>query len=72
MQMMGQLGQPITADDAKAMLHEADLDGDGKIEYAELVRMMSHPDPESLLGMPASKLNDVPGSSEESNLVYAK
>lgn len=34
------IGDKMTADEADEMIHEADIDGDGTINYEEFVRMM--------------------------------
>ena len=38
--IMGQLGQPITIEQAEAMVKEADLDGDGHIAFNELMHIV--------------------------------
>jgi len=37
---MNNLGQPLSDDDVKAMIKEADIDGDGRINYEEFIKMM--------------------------------
>eukprot|EP00090_Calanus_glacialis_P008588 TRINITY_DN16933_c0_g1_i1.p1 TRINITY_DN16933_c0_g1~~TRINITY_DN16933_c0_g1_i1.p1 ORF type:complete len:162 (+),score=55.97 TRINITY_DN16933_c0_g1_i1:114-599(+) len=36
-----QYGARLTLEEAEELLHEADLDGDGKLDYTEFVQMMS-------------------------------
>lgn len=38
--MMLNLGERLTDEEAEQMIREADLDGDGLINYEEFVRMM--------------------------------
>lgn len=38
--MVTRLGQVLTSDEADEFMLEADLDGDGKLDYNEFVRMM--------------------------------
>merc|ERR1711892_658152 len=38
---MNNLGEPLTEAEVKAMIAEADLDGDGKINYSEFKMLMS-------------------------------
>ena len=38
--IMMTIGDKMTADEADEMIHEADIDGDGTINYEEFVRMM--------------------------------
>lgn len=37
---MFNLGERLTDEEAEQMIREADLDGDGKVNYDEFVRMM--------------------------------
>ncbi|XP_074656027.1 neo-calmodulin-like isoform X4 [Tubulanus polymorphus] len=37
---MNNLGQPLSDEDVKAMIKEADIDGDGRINYEEFIKMM--------------------------------
>lgn len=39
-QVVTRLGQVLTSDEADEFMLEADLDGDGKLDYNEFVRMM--------------------------------
>jgi Ca2+-binding EF-hand superfamily protein len=39
-QIMAQLGQPISIEEADAMVYEADLDGDGHIAFHELLTLV--------------------------------
>ena len=39
-QIMENLGEKLTKDEVEAMVKEADMDGDGQINYNEFVRMM--------------------------------
>ena len=39
-QILAVLGERLTDDEVRAMIHEADLDGDGHINYHEFVNMM--------------------------------
>merc|ERR1712070_1033211 len=50
--LMKSLGNPITMDEADAMIHEADLDGGGNISYVELVSMIGNVDKSTLDNMP--------------------
>ena len=38
--VMTNLGEALTSDEVEEMIKEADLDGDGQINYEEFVRMM--------------------------------
>jgi len=38
---MNNLGEPVTEAEVKSMIDEADLDGDGKINFAEFKMLMS-------------------------------
>ena len=38
--MMKKLGNPITMEEAQAMIREADIDGSGSVSYVELVQMV--------------------------------
>ena len=38
--VMFNLGERLTDEEAEQMIREADLDGDGKVNYDEFVRMM--------------------------------
>ena len=38
---MNNLGEPLTAEEVKAMINEADLDGDGKINFSEFKNLMA-------------------------------
>lgn len=40
-QVLQGLGEPATSDEVDKMIQEADLDGDGYVDYNEFVRMMS-------------------------------
>ena len=40
-QVVTQYGARLTLEEAEELLHEADLDGDGKLDYTEFVQMMS-------------------------------
>lgn len=37
---MTQLGQVLTSEEAEEFMNEADLNGDGKLDYDEFVKMM--------------------------------
>ena len=37
---MTYIGDPLTEEEIEEMIKEADIDGDGKIDYEEFVRMM--------------------------------
>jgi calmodulin len=39
--VMTTLGEKLTDDEVDEMIHEADLDGDGQVNYEEFVRMMT-------------------------------
>ena len=39
---MNNLGEPLTEDEVKSMIAEADLDGDGKINFQEFSRLMAN------------------------------
>ena len=39
--MTSTLGQALTDDELEAFIAEADLDGDGKLDYNEFVQMMT-------------------------------
>jgi len=39
---MNNLGEPLTEAEVKSMIAEADLDGDGKINFQEFSRLMAH------------------------------
>lgn len=39
-QIMANLGEKLTEEEVEAMVKEADIDGDGEINYDEFVRMM--------------------------------
>ena len=39
-QIMANLGEKLTEEEVDAMVKEADIDGDGEINYEEFVRMM--------------------------------
>ena len=40
--VMNTLGEKLTKDEVEEMIREADLDGDGKVGFAEFAAMMSH------------------------------
>ena len=39
---MSNLGEPMTEAEVRSMIAEADLDGDGKINFQEFSRLMAH------------------------------
>ena len=39
---MNNLGEPLTEAEVRSMIAEADLDGDGKINFQEFSRLMAH------------------------------
>ena len=39
--VMGNLGEKLTDDEIEEMILEADIDGDGQINYEEFVKLMS-------------------------------
>merc|ERR1719460_597510 len=39
---MNNLGEPITEEEVKAMIAEADIDGDGKINFAEFKSLIAN------------------------------
>merc|ERR1712112_802614 len=39
---MSNLGEPLTEEEVKQMIAEADIDGDGKINFQEFARLMAH------------------------------
>ena len=41
---MTRMGEALTAAEADELFREADLDGDGKLDYNEFVKMMTAPD----------------------------
>ena len=40
MQVMNSLGEKLSDDEVEAMIREADVDGDGQVNYEEFVKMM--------------------------------
>ena len=43
-QVVTRMGEALTAAEADELFREADLDGDGKLDYNEFVKMMTAPD----------------------------
>ena len=49
---MTQMGEPVTHDEVDAIVKEADIDGDGNINYAEFFTMFNKKDDRGDLGSP--------------------
>ena len=50
---MTNLGEPLTEAEVRSMIAEADLDGDGKINFQEFSRLMAHNNSSSGSGGPS-------------------
>ena len=62
MSLLLRMGQALTAEEAEEFMREADMNGDGKLDYDEFARIMSQS---------ISKLNYIQQYLEEHRQVYS-